>query len=271
MVKRKKLKLRNFDARHGKIETGAVVKNRTGLSGVEGGKGICYHWKEKGQCSKGKQCSFRHESNERAQKRTPNAATLSEPSMSRGRSVSRKRSIRGKRNQGAILRQPCKYHLKGTCTRSLCEFWRPPECQFFSSESGCKFGTECSFPHWRVEAQPNKSPKKGGDKSAVGIMKDVRQLGCVSQDAEPPESSAILRRGTKILGPIRRVRCTRVYATSSKYPGKERTIAWKNTSQRSPSAVTFEDRSHGDTERQQRCARSKAWNLAKNIYKLKEK
>ena len=41
--------------------------------------------------------------------------------------------------------------------------------------------------------------------------------------------------------------------------------------QRSPYAMKFEDRSHEETERQQRCARSKAWNLAKNIYKLKEK
>ena len=41
--------------------------------------------------------------------------------------------------------------------------------------------------------------------------------------------------------------------------------------QRSPYAVKFEDRSHEETERQQRCARSKAWNLAKNMYKLKEK
>ena len=35
--------------------------------------------------------------------------------------------------------------------------------------------------------------------------------------------------------------------------------------------MKFEDRSHEETARQQRCARSKAWNLAKNIYKLKEK
>ena len=41
--------------------------------------------------------------------------------------------------------------------------------------------------------------------------------------------------------------------------------------QRSPYAMKFEDRSHEETERQQRCARSKAWNLVKNIYKLKEK
>ena len=30
-----KLRLRNFDARHGKIETGAVGKSRKGFSGVE--------------------------------------------------------------------------------------------------------------------------------------------------------------------------------------------------------------------------------------------
>ena len=38
-----KNRLRNFDARHGRLATGAVVKNRKGLIGVEGGKGICYH------------------------------------------------------------------------------------------------------------------------------------------------------------------------------------------------------------------------------------
>ena len=35
--------------------------------------------------------------------------------------------------------------------------------------------------------------------------------------------------------------------------------------------MKFEDRSQEETDRQQRCARSKAWNLAENIYKLKEK
>ena len=41
--------------------------------------------------------------------------------------------------------------------------------------------------------------------------------------------------------------------------------------QRSPFAMKFEDRSQEGTERQERCARGKAWNLAKNIYNLKEK
>ena len=54
-----------------------------------------------------------------------------------------------------------------------------------------------------------KRPEKGGDKNAVAIVKDVRQLGCVSQDAEPPESVSISRKGPKVFGPIRRVRFTR--------------------------------------------------------------
>ena len=63
-----KLRLRNFDARHGRIESGAVIKSRKGLSGVEGGKGICSQWTEKGQCSQGNRSSFRHETEDLAQK-----------------------------------------------------------------------------------------------------------------------------------------------------------------------------------------------------------
>ena len=163
MVKRsidQKLRPRNFDARHGRNQTGAVVKNRKGMSGVEGGKGVCYQWKEKGQCSKGDQCSFRHESNDRAQKPDHNAATPSEPSLSRGRSVSKKRSIQCKNYHGAILRQPCSFFLKGICTRSPCEYWHPPECQVYKTETGCKAGDKCLFPHHKVDEQPNKKPMK---------------------------------------------------------------------------------------------------------------
>ena len=47
-------------------------------------------------------------------------------------------------------------------------------------------------------------------------------------------------------------------------------IQVKPRHQRSPYATKFEDRSHEETERQERCAQSKAWDLAKNICKLKE-
>ena len=99
--------------------------------------------------------------------------------------------------------------MKGTCTKLPFDCWHLSDSQFCKSESGCQFGTECSFLHWKVEEQPNKRPKKGGHKSAAASVKDVRQLDCVSQDVELAESAATSRKGTKVLGPIRRVRFTR--------------------------------------------------------------
>ena len=132
-----KLRLRNFDARHEKIETGAVVKSQKGLSHVEGGNGICYQWKERGQRPKGDQCSFRHESNDHA-KPTPKAEPPSEPqsSKTRGSSVLRKTNARGRSQPEKFNRPPCEYFLKGTCTKSPCEYWHFPECQFYKNRIG---------------------------------------------------------------------------------------------------------------------------------------
>ena len=206
MVKRsmdQKLRLRNFDARHGRIESGAVVKSRKGIIGVEGRKGICHQWKDKGKCSQGDRCSFRHDTEDRAQKPEHIAATPSEPALSRGGSVSRKRSIRGRSNHGSILREPCRYDLRVTCTRTSCEYWHPPECQLHKNETGCKAGDKCLCPRFsKRQTVPGKP--------------DAESLGTNSKGSIHP-----------------------VYATSSKYPGKERTIAWKNASQNSSSSKSL--------------------------------
>ena len=79
----------------------------------------------------------------------------------------------------------------------------------------------------------------------------------------------------KVLGPVRRERYTQStqrQATIQENKGPSLgKIQVKNPYQRSPYAMKFEDRSPGETERQERCSRGKAWNLARNIYKLKEK
>ena len=175
-----KLRLRNFDARLGIIESGAVVKSRKGIIGVEGGKDICYQWNRIRPVFARRPLQF-PPLQDRAQKPNHNPATPSEPTVSPDRSVSRKRSIRGKSNHGAILRQHFRYYLKGTCTRTSCEHWDPPECQFYYN------GDECLFPHYKVDEQPNKKPKKGyfpkrresENKGDVAIVKSVSQLGCV--------------------------------------------------------------------------------------------
>ena len=76
------------------------------------------------------------------------------------------RSLRGRSPSGKTNRQPCKNLLKGTCTKLPCDYWHPPGCQFYQFESGCNFGTDCSFPHWKVEEQPSKRTRKGGDKGS---------------------------------------------------------------------------------------------------------
>ena len=79
----------------------------------------------------------------------------------------------------------------------------------------------------------------------------------------------------KVLEPIQRVRFTQSALRHASIREKKGPslgkVQIKNPHQRSPYAVKFEDGSHEETERQQRCARSKAWNLAKNTCKLKEK
>ena len=44
--------------------------------------------------------------------------------------------------------------LKGTCTRTSCENWHPPKCQFYKSETGGKTGDKCLFPDYKVDEQP---------------------------------------------------------------------------------------------------------------------
>ena len=111
MVKRstdQKLRLRNFHARHGKIETGAVVTNRRDHRGVERRQQNCYHWKAKGQCSRGDSCSFRHDENERA-KSTPKSARPSEPPTEKdSRNAPRRKTLRDWSPPGKLARQPCR-------------------------------------------------------------------------------------------------------------------------------------------------------------------
>ena len=79
----------------------------------------------------------------------------------------------------------------------------------------------------------------------------------------------------KVLGSMRKVRFTQSTLHQASNREKEEPSLGKRQvklpHQRSPYAMKFEDRSHEETARQQRCARDKSWNLAKNMYKLKEK
>ena len=73
MVKRsieQDLRNMNFGARNGNYEKNAVVKNQVTKQREQRILGDCWQWKAKGQCSKGDNCSFRHDINMRAKSDT---------------------------------------------------------------------------------------------------------------------------------------------------------------------------------------------------------
>ena len=82
-----------------------------------------------------------------------------------------RKSSRTRSPRGRMSRWPCKDYLKGTCNNSFCEKWHPPECLFYKTKSGCRFGEKCSFAHRQVDEQPTKRSKKNDDKSAVAMLK----------------------------------------------------------------------------------------------------
>ena len=139
MVKRsidQKLRLRNFDARHGKIESGAVGKSRKGAIGVEGGKGSCHQWKEKGQCSQGDCCSFRHVTQDRAQNQNTLPPHLpSQPFHEVEVCLGREAS------EAKVTWIHCSSTVR-TCMRTPCDFWHPPECHFFLNTNGLLGGRD---------------------------------------------------------------------------------------------------------------------------------
>ena len=117
---------------------------------------------------------------------------------------------------------------------------------------------------YKVVEQSNKKPNKScfpktresDDKNAVAVVKSVSQLGCPSQDSDALVSQS--------LGETRCRFTTSTLCQTSIREKKGPSLGKTNVKvphQRSPYAMKYEDRSHEETERQQRCARSKVWNL----------
>ena len=312
MVKRsieQDIRNKNFWARNGNYEKNAVVKNQGTKQRVQRILGDCWQWETNRQCVKGDNCIFRHDVNKRGQV-TPSNPSPNSFMQQNERKSSRTRSPRGKSPSGRMSRWPCKDYLKGTCNNSFCKRWHPPECLFYKTKSGFRFGEKCSYAHRQVDEQPTERSKKNDDKSAVAILKkgdwnerehvtdqfhdrsgkpdkrsdkklgrrssqrrssDARQLDCVFQDMTPPKS--ILQKCTDMRKPIQRVKFTKALARHTKIPDQNPSLGYicpGESHQRSPNAPKLEDRSQEETEWQEQGAREAAWKLAKSELKLKE-
>ena len=248
-----------------------MVKNQGTKQRGQRTLGDCWQVKANGKCSKGDNCSFRHDINKRAKSTQPNPSPSSFMRQNE-RNASRTRSPRGKSPSGRMSRWPCKDYVKGTCTNSFCEKWHPPVCLFYKSENGCRFGEKCSYLHRQVDEQPSKRSKNNGDKSAVAMLRkheqhhrtvrpaeyayssNTRQLGCVFQDMEPPKSSSILRMSSDIRKPIQRVKFTKAVPRHADIRDQNPSLGMicpGEPHERKPNAQKFEDRSQEETEWQE--------------------
>ena len=183
-------------------------------------------------------------------KPTPKDAQPSEPSMTRGRSASRKRSVTGRSQTGRkssttvqILFERYLYEI----TLWVLASSRVSISQKEKWESGCKAGDKCLFPHWKVEEQPSLKTQKELQSS----KRKLRRQGCCSKwtlchFCVPQDSGPSFRKAWSV-GETRGIKFWDQFdeydSQSLRYvkqvPRKWRTIAWKNTSQDSSSVKSL--------------------------------
>ena len=158
---------KNFGNRIGNFEKNAVVNNKVTKQRVQRILGDSWQWETNGQCVKGNNCSFRHDVDKRG-KITPSNPSPNSFTQQSERKPSRTRSPRGRSPSGRMSRWSCKDYFRGTCNNSFCEKWHPPECLFYKTKSGCRFGEKCSYAHRQVDEQPTKRSKTNDDQSEEG-------------------------------------------------------------------------------------------------------
>ena len=89
----------NFGARNGNEERNAVVKNQGTKQRGQIIFGDCWQWEANGQCSKGDNCSFRHDINKRGRMTQPSPSPNSFMQQNE-RKASRTRSPSGRSPSG---------------------------------------------------------------------------------------------------------------------------------------------------------------------------
>ena len=155
MVKRsieQNLRIKNFEARNGNYERNAVVKNQGTKQRGQRTLGDCWQWKANGQCSKGDNCSFRHDINKRAKLTQPNPSPNSFMRQNERNAKSQRQESRWKNVSMA---------MQGLPQRNLHQFilWKVAPSRLQVGE-WMQFGKKCSYAHRQVDEKPSKRSKK---------------------------------------------------------------------------------------------------------------
>ena len=226
--------------------------------------------------SKGDSCSFSRDplasgSKGKGQRRKERSSSPASHSKSKQTDGEGRKSPQGSGKKQENSRDkneiPCRFKF---CTNPSCRFWHPPVCVNYKSEKGCTHGDKCHFLHVDAEESPTKSQRKVVREDQLRYWRSLHNwvvylkilirgnlfyVNLENWDLNTPSNSP------------------KAPGTKSKF-GKERVhrevfIQKCAPHERSLCAPKFEDRSHEETLHQERRARKASWDLAKNIYKLK--
>ena len=103
-----------------------------------------------GKLTDGDNCSVRHDINKRAKKTQAESFSELFYAGECEKCIENQKSQRQESQwkNGSIA---WKDDLKGTCTNSFSEKWHSPECLFYKTKEGCRFGEKCFYAHRQVE------------------------------------------------------------------------------------------------------------------------
>ena len=164
MVKRsieQNLRSRSFEARNGIDESGAFVKNEREQRRVQKGPGDCWQWKASGQCSKGDNCSFRHDKDKRAKPKSQPAPSPEPSTQQYGKKSARAKVLEAEVRLGECLVCRARNILEVLVRIHLVKSGIPQSVYlFYKTKEGCKFGEKCSYAYRRDDEQPNKKTQK---------------------------------------------------------------------------------------------------------------
>ena len=146
------------------------------------------------------------------------------------------------------------------CTNPSCNYWHPPMCLNYQSESRCKYGDKCRFRHTEVDGQPSGKVEEKWCQVSGASLKESLQLGCVSQDSN--SRRCILRKGCN-MGSNHTVKVstgTWHHIKIRERKGPSRGVIQKcEHHERNPCAPRCDERTQDETLQQERCAQGVAW------------
>ena len=146
------------------MERGKVTKSQKKEEpGRKGRWETAYHWKATGQCSKGDSVvsvMIPRLETDAIRDKKDNRPLLHQKRRHRltGRHPQKSSSSGGESPSSTRVKIPCTFPLREKCTYPSCNFWHPPVCLNYKSESGCKYGDTCRCVE--ADGQPSKTSKK---------------------------------------------------------------------------------------------------------------